>query len=122
MYELVPIFSGLSPFRLTEYPKLSLDYNDLDEGDIALVVFTVGSYKIKDRPNMVSFNIQFAIRLVEYNARDQEPGETPSAPYLCDESALGVDDDKVMPIIDESWMLLPSTDIDVPVVPGAPMF
>ncbi|PBK94469.1 hypothetical protein ARMGADRAFT_1079144 [Armillaria gallica] len=106
------------PFRLTEYPKLNLDYNDLDEGDITLVVFTVRSYKIKDHPNMVSFNIQFAIQLVEYNACDQEPGETALALYLCDELALGVDNDNVMPIIDESWMLLPSTDIDVPVVPG----
>ena len=66
----VPMFSGLKPFRLTDYPKLTPDYYELSVGDFALVVFTVGSYKLKDRPHMCSLNVQFVICLTEHDPRE----------------------------------------------------
>ncbi|SJL04143.1 uncharacterized protein ARMOST_07503 [Armillaria ostoyae] len=106
----VPIFDGIHPFRLTEYVQLLPHYDELAEGDFALVVFTVSGYKNKTSGrNMASLNAQLVIRLTEYNDFDEDEGDEPLASHLVDETALGVDDPTPMKVVVDELVITPSS-------------
>ncbi len=117
----MPIFDGIDLFRLTEYIKLPPHYDELDEGDFALVVFTVSGYKNKTSGhNMASLNAQLVIRLTEHNEFDEDEGDEPLASHLTDETALGVDDQMPMKVVVDELVI--SHDAAVPSSDDGPMF
>ncbi len=114
------MFDGLKPFCLTEYIKLPPHYKELTEGDFTLTVFTVSRYKSKKGLNMASLNIQFIIRLSEYNEYDADDIDDPLVEQLLDESALGVDNPSPMALEEEELVL--DRDIEIPSSEDGPMF
>lgn len=114
----VPLLQGVSPFRLTEYATLHPDFTELDAGEFALIAFTVGGYRIRDR-NMASLNIQFAIRLTSYDSYDCIKGREPLPLYLSNETPLCVNDETLMVIPDETdaYTVQANTDIAIPAGP-----
>ncbi|PBK82436.1 hypothetical protein ARMGADRAFT_1038596 [Armillaria gallica] len=89
----VPIFDNVQPFRLTEYTKLMSHFEELNEGDFALIVFTVS-------------------RLSEFNEDDADKADYPLLVHLVDETALGVDNTAPMTV--EKVDLSVDYDVKVP--------
>ena len=98
----VPIFEGRSRFQLTRYTEEERLDMDLDEGDFALVAFTVGGWRdsklpaVDPKSERVSLNVQFAILLERPNAQDQYGVSGKLTNDLRDETPLGVKDTTFM--------------------------
>lgn len=110
----------MQPFRLTEYTKLMPHFEELNEGDFALVVFTVSGYKSKKGLHMASLNVQFVIRLSEFNEDDADEADHPLPAHLVDETALGVDN--AAPMTVEKVDLSVDYDVEVPSSDAGPIF
>ncbi len=113
------MFRGVEPFRLKDYTKLELEYDELSVGDFILVIFTVASYKSKKSFNVALLNLQFIICLAKYDVEDTVEGSTPLSDYLKDKTPLGVDKTALMEIPIEQ--LLFDSEVEVPGSDDTPM-
>ncbi|KAK0231885.1 hypothetical protein EDD85DRAFT_793551 [Armillaria nabsnona] len=108
----VPMFRGVAPFRLKDYTKLELEYDELSRGDFIIIVFMVSAYKSKKSFNIALLNLQFVICIAEYGLDDTVEGSVPLPGYLTDKTPLGVDKTALMEIPIEQ--LLFDSEVEVP--------
>jgi hypothetical protein len=70
--QLVPVYDGRKPFKLSTYGSLQPYNDELDTNSDVMVIFTIGSYKdscaCESHGLVLSFNIQDVILLAEYDS------------------------------------------------------
>ncbi len=106
------MFREVAPFRLKDYTKLELEYDELSRGDFIIVVFTVSAYKSKKSFNIALLNLQLVIHIAEYGLDDTIEGSVPLPGYLTDKTPLGIDKTALMEIPIEQ--LLFDSEVEVP--------